>query len=46
MYYTEISAKDGTNIQQLFENMSKFLYVKNKDKINTMEERTGSVLAG
>lgn len=46
VYLTESSALDGTNIQQMFIDMSKFLYSKFREEINEEEDRAASFLPG
>lgn len=46
VYLTESSALDGTNIQQMFIDMSKFLYAKFREDILEEEDRAASFLPG
>jgi GTPase SAR1 family protein len=43
LYFTETSAKSGDNINQLFLDCSKFIYLKYKDQLSKMiEDETAS----
>lgn len=36
LYFTETSAKTGKNVESLFADCAKFIYMKYKDKMNTV----------
>ena len=43
MYFTETSAKSGDNIQHLFMDAAKFIYLKYKEQLHKMlEDETAS----
>lgn len=43
MYFTETSAKSGDNIQNLFMDAAKFIYIKYRDQLHKMiEDETAS----
>ncbi len=43
MYYTETSAKSGENIDKLFIDTAKFIYLKYKDQLHKMiDDETSS----
>lgn len=43
-YFTETSAKSGDNVDKLFIDLSKFIYLKYKDRLHKMlDDETSSV---
>lgn len=45
LYFSECSAKSGTNITNLFVDISKFLFVRKKEELE-QDDRSGSVIPG